>query len=75
MKNIFSKNKDMVSECAAMKVSMLDMYSNAREYLVQWTAEYDKFEVFNWMNMDNAITYDDIQPCVASQLVFSALVM
>lgn len=43
---------------------MLRMYENARSYLLEWTAQFDKFKIFEWMNIDRDITFDDIEPCI-----------
>lgn len=63
VRNIFAQNDDMEMECENLKTQLLDMYSNALDYLNAWTKQFEEFKVFTWMNLKDP-DFEDIQICI-----------
>lgn len=60
VKNILRRQEDTDST----KAAMLDMYANALKYLKEWTVQFDKYRVFEWMNITKVPTFTQIESSV-----------
>lgn len=64
VRNVFAQNHHIETECEDLKPQLLQMYSNALNYLNTWTEQYDEFKVFTWMNLQEVPDFEDIQICI-----------
>lgn len=51
-------------DTGSMKAAMLDMYANSLKYLKEWTVQFDKYRVFQWMNITEVPTFTQIESAV-----------
>lgn len=51
-------------DTGSMKAAMLDMYANSLKYLKEWTVQFDKYRVFQWMNIIEVPTFTQIESAV-----------
>lgn len=50
------------NEVQVAKKSLLNIYTRCLSYLDEWTQSLQEFQCFDWMSMNNAPTWEDIQP-------------
>lgn len=48
----------------SVKASMLGLYKNALKYLKEWTVQFDKFRVFEWMNIAEVPNFEQIESAI-----------
>src|ERR1700744_3795565 len=58
-KNILRRQED--ADTDILKATMLDIYANALKYLKEWTVQFEKYRVFEWMNMTDVPSYTQIE--------------
>lgn len=60
VKNILRRQEDT----DITKAAMLDIYANALKCLKEWTVQFDKYRVFEWMNITEVPTFTQIESSV-----------